>query len=381
MRQSFILFTRGVQSAWLAGATACALTCASEVYAQEQAEMSHETQTSAAEGEGPPAANESEASTADESEPERETPATQESLAEPADPTPAAVGIAAAPLPAATPLPAPVPAPSSVSGPLVPALPAPAPAPAPAAATQSSTSQKAGSSAAKDEDKTFNGGMYFDLNFGAVFGLSSSHEWNHDCPDVAELSWTPTCQSSKPLGGLIQGNLGFRFGVIGVEGFGLFSIDFSSAWLEGAESTVTLPSYATKMQIGRVGGAVGGGLRVMNNGGVRVSLGVGAGAVFRHVFTNVSSLDGSSEGYASPLVKADLTLTLAKFFNLGVMGWVEFSREIQVTPKLTSISGSLGGDGTLDGTIGSIEAGFGDVTVFQGPQYFLGPFLGFHFGK
>ncbi len=217
--------------------------------------------------------------------------------------------------------------------------------------------------------------------FGAAFGLQSTHEWKKSCPTVASLNWDPECTTQKPIGGLLNVNLGFRFGIVGVEAFGLIAGDYSSGKLDGQPPLVPLPNYATNMQIGRIGGAIGGGVRVMNTGAVRLSGGAGAGVVFRHVYTNVSSLDGSSEGYQSPIIKLDVTLTLAKFLNLGVMGWVEFSKTIQITPQLDAAANLVGGSGGFELELDLIAEGFGEVTVFKGPQYFIGPYVGFHFGK
>ncbi len=302
-----------------------------------------------------------------------------------ASPGPAAVEAPPAPQsPAAPPVQTPVKAPASES------TTSPAEEP-PSPPSSSSPHQDTTPVAAPEEQEKFDGGLYFDLNFAAVFGLGSTHEWKTDCPSVtypAELtattgseSWNPTCRTTKPVGGMLWSNLGFRFGIFGIEGFGFFSGDFSSGKLEGEEPAVALPSYARDMQVGRLGGALGGGIRVMNNHGIRVSAGVGGGVVFRHVYSNVSSLDGSSEGYQSPVVRADLTLSLGKFFNLGVMGWVEFSKTIAVTPKLGSASSLIGSDPAIDSALTAIEEGYGQVTVFRGAQYFIAPYLGFHFGK
>jgi hypothetical protein len=258
---------------------------------------------------------------------------------------------------------------------------------APSASTQPSTvsppavvADRPPSTSTQTSEEKLNGGVYFDLNFGPAFGVQSTHEWKGSCPQIDAVGWSPNCKISAPLGGLLAANLGFQFGFLGIEAFGFFASDYSSAKLEGAAPSVPLPSYATQMQIGRIGGALGGGVRAMTNDWLRVSIGLGGGVIFRDVFTNVSSLDGSAEGYVAPLVKSDMTLSFGKFFNLGVMGWVEFSPTVQVTPQLDTAAQLAGIDPSLDGTLSAIEDGIGAVTVFRGPQFIIAPFIGFHFG-
>jgi hypothetical protein len=232
-----------------------------------------------------------------------------------------------------------------------------------------------------------------DGNLAGTYGLRSTHEWNHTCPEVVveadpSSNWNPTCSATTPLGIAMEGRIGVRIGIVGIEGFGLGAVDFSSGELGGEKPEVELPGFASSMQIGRVGGGFGGGVRFMSNGFLRVSTGLGGGVIFRHVFSNVSSLDGSSTGYTAPLLKADLSLTLAKFLNLGLLGWVEFSPEVKVTPNLAA-AGAFSGVDPNDPNIPpetramleAFENALGDVTVFDGPQFFLGPYLGLHFGK
>lgn len=235
------------------------------------------------------------------------------------------------------------------------------------------------SSAPDDKDES-GGGLYIDLNLAGTHGLRSTHEWNESCPNVSELSWSPDCKTSAPLGVALEGRVGVRIGVVGIEGFGLAAGDWSGGKLEGQEPSVPLPDFATEMAVGRIGGGVGGGLRLTTTGLFRIAVGAGGGVMFRHVYSNVSSLDGSSQGYVAPLVRADLSFTLLKFLNLGVLGWVEFSPEVVVTPNLEAAGGIA--DMMLPAAqVEALETALGDVTVFDGPQFFVGPFVGLHFGS
>lgn len=216
-------------------------------------------------------------------------------------------------------------------------------------------------------------GVYLDADAAGLFAFTSTHEWDADCPAVSTGTdnWEPSCSTSAPMGLLLQGRLGLRFGHLGIEGFGLTGIDWSTAKFD--EAIPGLPSSASKMAIGRVGGGLGAGLRLMTSPGLlRVSAGAGGGVMFRHVYTSISSLDGASEGYQSPFLSFDVTVTLLSFLNVGLMGLVEFPGDVAVSPDFSEID---------DGMLGAqVESEIGDVTVFSGPQFFIGPKVGFHFG-
>ena len=236
------------------------------------------------------------------------------------------------------------------------------------------------------EDEGSGGGLYFDLGGGPMFGLNSSHEWNNTCPEVAFPggvlpTWTPSCSTKAPIGVVAEARIGVRIGVLGIEGFGLGAGDWSSAKLGEPEPPVDLPGFATDMNIGRVGGGFGGGLRLITPPKwIRISAAGGGGIMFRHVYTNVSSLDGSSTGYTAPIVRADISLTFFKTFTLGVMGWMEFSKTVSITPDLSS-AGDLAGVPLPPELVAAFEDALGDVTVFEGDQYFIGPYFGMHFGN
>jgi len=236
-------------------------------------------------------------------------------------------------------------------------------------------------------------GFYVNGHAGFLWGIQSTHGWNNGCPvlevsDEAKAeaaaqgvtlpftSWAPPCSATPPLGAMMEGRIGLRFRYIGLEGFLLGSADWTSATLEGMPP-IAIPDYARSMQIGRVGGGPGIGIRLMTKpAGVQLSGGVGGGFLARFVYTNVSSLDGSSVSYIAPMVRADLGLVFAKHFVLGVMGWVEFSGDVSVRPDVSMLGLNEGPSG-IDLDIQGLER----VTVFSGNQYFLSPYFGFQFGK
>lgn len=223
-------------------------------------------------------------------------------------------------------------------------------------------------------------GLYFDFALLGMFGTRSTHEWGENCPTIPSLSLAPACNTSPPIGGGLGVRLGFSFGTLGVEGFAFGSGDWSRAGMDGLEIP-NVPAVLQDMHVGRVGAGLGGGLRVASAPGlVRVRLGLGGGVALRHVFTTVSSLDGSSTGYQAPLILGDLSLLLFKFLSVGAFAWVEFPRDVTVLSDLTSVTraATMTGQTSL---VAEIDAALGRVTVFEGPQFFLGPTVGLHFGK
>jgi hypothetical protein len=74
------------------------------------------------------------------------------------------------------------------------------------------------------------------------------------------------------------------------------------------------------------------------------------------------------------MMRADITATFFKFLNVGVIGWAEFSKDVVIQPDLTGVPG------IPQAALDELGAALGDVTVFQGTQFFIGPFLGITFG-
>ncbi len=214
-------------------------------------------------------------------------------------------------------------------------------------------------------------GLYVDADGAAMFSFASTHEWKDGCPaaSIGTEAWAPACSTSAPIGLMADAKLGFRFGYVGVELMGVFAGDWSRAAFDQPVPGLDIDST---MDVGRVGGGVGGGLRLMTAPGLfRISGGAGGGVLFRHVYSTISSLDGKSTGYAAPFVMGDVTITLLRFLNVGVVAMVEFSKDITLEPDFSKVAGPAAGP---------LEDAVGPVTVFQGPQFFIGPRVGLHFG-
>ena len=218
-------------------------------------------------------------------------------------------------------------------------------------------------------------GFYFDVFGVALFGLESTHEWNQNCPDVTDPMTGEdsdlSCDTRIPIGGALGVRLGLMLrGAVGLEGFAIGAGDWSRASFEELD-VPGVPAALESMQIGRVGAALGGGLRLSTpTAGLRLSAGFGPGVAFRRVYTNVSSLDGSSTNYTAPMLLGDLSVTFGDSLTIGVVGWAEFSKTISIEPDLSSIPGAE----EAASAFSQIEG----VAVFQGTQWFIGPMIAFH---
>jgi len=236
------------------------------------------------------------------------------------------------------------------------------------------SAQDAGSGGSSSRNAT-RFGFYFDVFGVGLFGLESTHEWNQNCPEVTDPMTGEdsgfSCDTRIPIGGALGVRLGLTLrGVVGLEGFAIGAGDWSRASLEELD-VPGVPASLESMQIGRVGGALGGGLRLSTpTAGLRLSAGFGPGVAFRRVYTNVSSLDGSSTNYAAPMLLGDLSVTFGDSLTIGVVGWAEFSKTISIEPDLSSIPGAE----EAASAFSQIER----VAVFQGTQWFIGPMIAFH---
>lgn len=265
----------------------------------------------------------------------------------PVEPAPVAV---AAPVPAL--------APQSTAEVVPPA----AQAESPSTDTQSPTTN---TNEKKDPEKRIR--FYFGGRIAAVFGLHSTHQWKDKCPDLsgAGLTEKPTCSAHAPIGGAIDGHLGIRGKYFGSEGFILGSADYSMAKVN-VQSSYAIPDFAEGMHIGRAGAGAGVSFRgFYDTKVVGFNAAVGGGFLWRSVFSSLSSLSGQSEQYVAPIFRFDAGLSLFKFLTAGLLGWVEFSKDVVLHPDLSTL-----GAGNAAADV------FGDVTVFRGSQFFLGPYIG-----
>lgn len=206
---------------------------------------------------------------------------------------------------------------------------------------------------------------------GPMFATTTSHQWASECPDVATAAydWSPSCSASRPMGLVADLRLEVLWGVLGFDLFVMGAGDWTEADL-AEQPPVPLPAYASGMNITRLGVAVGGGIRFQTKPpSLQLSVGAGSGLMLRQVYSNVSSLDGDALRYAAPIFRADVG-AVAGSFTMGLLGWVEVFDRVTVTPDLGPV-------GLQDP---GLSAALADVALFQGPEFFVGPFVGVHFG-
>lgn len=239
--------------------------------------------------------------------------------------------------------------------------------PVPAPSTSS-----AAPAGAEVEDPGEQTGIYLDIAALGMFGTRSTHGWRRDCPTYqlsADADQAVTCETTPARGGALGVRFGFKFqGLLGVEAIVMGTGDWSSAKLKGLE-VENAPSALSNMQAGRVGGLLGGGMRFTTPGReLYGSLGIGGGLVLRRLFTNVSSLDGSSVSYVAPALVLDLSIVLSNRLAAGLFVWSEFTPEVAVKPKLPS-------------GVANPLSSLGSIVVHDGKEIFVGPMFAVHIGE
>lgn len=201
-----------------------------------------------------------------------------------------------------------------------------------------------------------------------ALGTSTTHQWASSCPSASFAGETVAaeCAIQSPIGGALEGHLGIRGKYIGAEGFLFGAADYSSARLSFGD-LIDLPKFGDGTQIGRAGAGAGASIRgFYDPGNVGVSGAIGVGLIGRGIFTNLSLADGSFEKYFASMIRFDLELTLLKFIQLGVYGWVEFAPDVTIRPDLSEFN--------IPPEVASVLE---DITLFRGTQVFIGPFIGF----
>jgi len=204
---------------------------------------------------------------------------------------------------------------------------------------------------------------------------ASGHAWaSGGCP-VANVNGTvyaPGCAATPAVGVSAEGRFGYMWGLFGAELYGQIAGDYVNASLNPPPNVPGLPSYVTQMHLGRFGIGGGGMARLKTPpGSFRLSTGAGVGFLYRTIFSNVSSLDGSFQDYVAPVLRADVGVVMVSVLTLGIMGWVEFAPTVTIAPDLTAAGPAAD----------ELEMVLGNTVAYSGTQAFIGVFGGFAFGK
>lgn len=231
-------------------------------------------------------------------------------------------------------------------------------------------------------------GVYGRLALHGFVGLRDGSDQSPACGDLPM-----TCDVGKPLGGGLGFQLGYAFGVVGIELSTAFAYDQSKTTHEftgqpGDPGVGTSPTgaltgaYARKDSYEYTSfGALGGlGLRLTSRGeSVRVTGSAGVGAIYRTTQLHRVSLDDQWDPHASavaPALSFDLGLlfgaTPGLKLSLGVMARVELGPELRVgaEPSIETANG--------EGRPALVTRG--EQVLRTGAQIYVGPTLGLQFG-
>lgn len=238
-------------------------------------------------------------------------------------------------------------------------------------------------------------GLYIRLFLNGVFGANERH-------DLTTSTCTPkgsggSCDSRKPLGGGGGGRLGYRFGMLAVEGLGIWDVSVASSKVSFANRATTgdfegvprLERYA----IWRYGAALGAGLRLTTlTPGIRFSAGVSGALAWHNIgwartvtpdatYVDAPIVDSSDDSpYLSPLVLGDAGITLGT--SPGVQFVIALQAMLEFAPK-TTVPGKEGlklGYEPGTGGVTQLDLESPELTLIQGMQVYWGPVLGLQFG-
>ncbi len=238
---------------------------------------------------------------------------------------------------------------------------------------------------------SFNG-LYGGFQLAGMFEPTGS---GNTLEDACAVTGATSCESGNPMGGAIAGYIGYAFSPIGLELFLLGGGDLvePSATFDGVTGSeinplVAQPAREESFIIGRFGGGGAARLRVLVPiDRFRITGAVGAGLAYRHMLlgrdtvaengATSSTGNDDGEGYLTGVlsveVAAQVLMAGTTSFVVGAALWLEHAGDGVTTP----------GEGnvflTKDGEIPAPQA-TPSYEMASGTQFFIGPFLGLHFG-
>ena len=229
-------------------------------------------------------------------------------------------------------------------------------------------------------------GMYVGLDLGGRFGSSPRYGIAESCPALLG-----SCDSGKPAGFEGRLRIGYSFGWLGLEGFGLTNGDFASANVDYAayqmvSSGTVFNGRREEYSFNRFGAGAGMGLRATSKHPIiRFTGGAGLAAVWRQMQSNVNAqinvppngtrgLDWSSKASKTiPALILDASLLLGSTpgtkFQLGAMLAFEFYGDAVMT------------GGQQEDIVNGVVVPRPGVQMARGTETFIGPFLGLQFGE
>jgi hypothetical protein len=213
--------------------------------------------------------------------------------------------------------------------------------------------------------------------------------------DACDTLGATTCDATSPLGAGLSGYVGWFLDPMGLEIalMGTAHVQTAEAQFDGEHGSeinpvVAAPEREEKFTIGRFGGAAALRGRVAySTRVVRLWLAVGPGIAYRTMAferkTETTAGDTSRVGqawvnYWSPLLSleagVELRLTRSFGLSLGVTSWLENAGEMARTRARNDVALV---DADKNPTALQSTPGY---DLARGPQWFIGPLLGFNFG-
>jgi hypothetical protein len=204
-----------------------------------------------------------------------------------------------------------------------------------------------------------------------------------------------SCSPGFVFGGGAALRAGYSWGILGLELVGAFlytrqedDVTYTAnSVMTGAPAIPSLGAYqhSEAYTITSMGGLLAAGPRVMTPGrGFRLTLGAAGGMSIRQITLDRAMSNGISESspYSgnvtaiSPAATGDLGFIIGSTpgvnFVIGAMAWAELPSQTVVSAKNVAETPTSGGN--------HFNQPSGPYKVLDGPQVFIGPYLGIRFG-
>jgi len=238
-------------------------------------------------------------------------------------------------------------------------------------------------------------GLYGRLAFFGAFSMTGAGE---EARPTCEAPSRP-CKSfdaGNPMGAGAALHVGHSWGVIGAEFVGAFLFDFHQMKrnYEGTRSPMALPTTEAGTMTREetwdyyafAGFAGLGGRVTSKDDAVRFTLGLAFGGVYRGANVKRSTLDDGwkppAATYFAPAIMADAGLLLGTTpgfkMSIGAAAWIDFPGsdvETEGVPGGRPVSANYGA-----GTVGA-QVDSPPQLLRSGTQIYIGPTLGFQFGR
>jgi hypothetical protein len=240
-------------------------------------------------------------------------------------------------------------------------------------------------------------GLYGRLSLMGAFSTSGAGE---ELRPLCDASRPCTPDSSKPIGGGTSLHVGYSFGILAAEFVGVFMADYNPTkrTYTGQPGTAGFPTGGPNAPAGTMARAETwdlwsmaaytglGGRITSKDDAVRFTLGLSIGHVYRQMNMKRSTLDDgwrpSGIGYSAFGMYGDAGLLLGNTpgfkLSIGVSLWLDFPSGVDETesvPEGRVVSGQY----STGNVVAKLESP--SQQLRSGTQIYIGPTLGFQFGR